>query len=186
MTQRLQSSVGNAMQSGRSVTLHTGLDQYYRMSMAIPVNVVVHPVCCQLLSTLLHEYDMIVPLVREALMPLLDPGIPHQVHALGPVMARGGGGAVRQNKGGRGLGGGGTRTPPAATSTAPAHQTTGLRERGNDTSGSTGRSGRQNAATRRNMRREERMTVRKGLASRRNVTHGGGGGGSPPRPSSLA
>ena len=37
--------------------------------------------------------------------------------------------------------------------------TTGLRERGNDTSGSTGRSGRQNAATRRNMRREERVTV---------------------------
>ena len=37
--------------------------------------------------------------------------------------------------------------------------TTGLRERGNDTSKSTGRSGRQNAATRRNMRREERVTV---------------------------
>ena len=35
----------------------------------------------------------------------------------------------------------------------------GLRERGNDTSKSTGRSGRQNAATRRNMRREERVTV---------------------------
>ena len=32
-------------------------------------------------------------------------------------------------------------------------------ERGNDTSRSTGRSGRQNAATRRNMRREERVTV---------------------------
>ena len=37
--------------------------------------------------------------------------------------------------------------------------TTGIRERGNDTSKSTGRSGRQNAATRRNMRREERVTV---------------------------
>ena len=37
--------------------------------------------------------------------------------------------------------------------------TTGLRERGNDTSESTVRSGRQNAATRRNMRREERVTV---------------------------
>ena len=36
---------------------------------------------------------------------------------------------------------------------------TGLRERGNDTSKSTGRSGRQKAATRRNMRREERVTV---------------------------
>ena len=35
----------------------------------------------------------------------------------------------------------------------------GLRERGNDTSRSTGSSGRQNAATRRNMRREERVTV---------------------------
>ena len=35
----------------------------------------------------------------------------------------------------------------------------GLHERGNDTSRSTGRSGRQNAATRRNMRREERVTV---------------------------
>ena len=33
------------------------------------------------------------------------------------------------------------------------------RERGNDTRRSTGRSGRQNAATRRNMRREERVTV---------------------------
>ena len=41
----------------------------------------------------------------------------------------------------------------------PTHQTAGLRERGNDTSRSTGRSGRQNAATRRNMRREERVTV---------------------------
>ena len=36
---------------------------------------------------------------------------------------------------------------------------TGLRERGNDTSKSTGRSGRPKAATRRNMRREERLTV---------------------------
>ena len=37
--------------------------------------------------------------------------------------------------------------------------TAGLGERGNDTSKSTGRSGRQSAATRRNMRREERVTV---------------------------
>ena len=37
--------------------------------------------------------------------------------------------------------------------------TTGLRERRNDTSKSTGRSGRQNAVTRRNMQREERVTV---------------------------
>ena len=42
---------------------------------------------------------------------------------------------------------------------SPGTPTTGLRERGNDTSRSTGRSGRQNAATRRNMRREERVTV---------------------------
>ena len=34
-----------------------------------------------------------------------------------------------------------------------------VRERGNDTSKSTGRSGRQKEATRRNMRREERVTV---------------------------
>ena len=45
-------------------------------------------------------------------------------------------------------GGGGPNTP-----------TTGLRELGNDTSKSIGRSGRQNAATQRNMRREERVTV---------------------------
>ena len=42
---------------------------------------------------------------------------------------------------------------------SPGTPTTGLRERGNDTSRSTGRSGRQNAATRRNMRREEWLTV---------------------------
>ena len=42
---------------------------------------------------------------------------------------------------------------------SPGTPTTGLRERGNDTSRSTGRSGRQNAATRRNMRRGERVTV---------------------------
>ena len=42
---------------------------------------------------------------------------------------------------------------------SPNTPTTGLRERANDTSKSTGRSGRQNAATRRNMRREERVTV---------------------------
>ena len=42
---------------------------------------------------------------------------------------------------------------------SPSTPTTGLRERGNDTSRSTSRSGRQNAATRRNMRREKRVTV---------------------------
>ena len=42
---------------------------------------------------------------------------------------------------------------------SPNTPTTGLRERGSDTSKSTGRSGRQNAATRRNLRREERVAV---------------------------
>ena len=42
---------------------------------------------------------------------------------------------------------------------SPNTPTTGLRKRGNDTSKSTGRSGRQKAATRRNMRREEWVTV---------------------------
>ena len=71
-----------------------------------------------------------------------------------------------------------SQTTPATTSTSSIRQllgaadaqtahhatfstvpTTGLRERRNDTSKSTGRSGRQKAATRRNMRREERVTV---------------------------
>ena len=42
---------------------------------------------------------------------------------------------------------------------SPSTPTTGLRERGNDTSRSTGRSGRQRAATRRNMRREGPVSV---------------------------
>ena len=42
----------------------------------------------------------------------------------------------------------------------PRHTDHWLRERGNDTSKSTGHSGRQNAAPRRNMRREDRVTVR--------------------------
>ena len=67
--------------------------------------------------------------------------------------------------------------PPAIFSTAPAHQTTGLRERENDTGKSTGRSGRQNAATRRNMRREERVTVQGPGKKQRpdGMSHGGGG-----------
>ena len=67
---------------------------------------------------------------------------------------------------------------PATSSTAPTHQTTGLRERGNDTSGSTGRSGRRNAATRRNMRREERVTVQGPVKKQQpnGMSHGGGGG----------
>ena len=42
---------------------------------------------------------------------------------------------------------------------SPSTPTTGLRKRGNNTSRSTGRSGRQKAATRRNMQTEERVTV---------------------------
>ena len=52
-----------------------------------------------------------------------------------------------------------TTPHPAQPRHSPGTPTTGLRERGNDTSKSTGRSGRQKAATRRNMRREERVTV---------------------------
>ena len=62
--------------------------------------------------------------------------------------------------------------------------TTGLRERGNDTSKSTGRSGQQKAATRRNMRREERVTVQgpvkeqqpDGMSHRGGPTHNPWGG----------
>ena len=58
---------------------------------------------------------------------------------------------------------------------SPGAPTTGLRERGNYTGRSTGRGGRQNAATRRSTRREERGTVqgpRKESTTRRNVTRG--------------
>ena len=56
--------------------------------------------------------------------------------------------------------------------------TTGLGEHGNDTSRSTGRSGRQKAATRRNMRREERVTVQGPVKKQQpdGMSHGGGGG----------
>ena len=59
---------------------------------------------------------------------------------------------------------------------SPNTPTTGLRERGNDTSKSTGRSGRQNAATRRNMRREERVTVQGPVKKQQpdgGMSHGG-------------
>ena len=60
---------------------------------------------------------------------------------------------------------------------SPGTPTTGLRERGNDASKSTGRSGRQNAATQRNMRREERVTVQGPVKKQRpdGMPHGGGG-----------
>ena len=67
---------------------------------------------------------------------------------------------------------------------SPGTPTAGLRERGNDTSRSTGRSGRQNAATRRNMRRDERVTVQGPVKIQQpdGMSHrgwGGGGAGDP-------
>ena len=53
----------------------------------------------------------------------------------------------------------GTNGTPCHIQHSPNTPTTGLRERGNDTSKSTGRSGQQKVATGRNMRREERVTV---------------------------
>ena len=60
---------------------------------------------------------------------------------------------------------------------SPNTPTTGLRERGNDTSKSTGRSGRQKVATRRNMRREERVTVQGPVKEQQpdGMSHRGGG-----------
>ena len=60
---------------------------------------------------------------------------------------------------------------------SPNTPTTGLRKRGNDTSKSTGRSSRQKAATRRNMRREERVTVQGPVKEQQpdGMSHRGGG-----------
>ena len=101
-----------------------------------------------------------------------------------PTRGGGGGGGLAQGLGIRlfASGGGGGGVVVACTrwrwhiQHSPNTPTTGLRERGNDTSKSTGRSGRQNAATRRNMRREERVTVQGP------VCHTGGGGGAGTRP----
>ena len=62
--------------------------------------------------------------------------------------------------------------------------TSGLRERGNDTSKSTGRSGRQKVATRRNMRREERVTVQGPVKEQQpdGMSHRGGSQTHPPTP----
>ena len=67
-------------------------------------------------------------------------------------------------------------TPPCHIQHSPGTPTTGLRERGNDTSRSTGRSGRQNAATRRNMRRDDRVTVQGPVKEQQHdgMSHGGG------------
>ena len=104
--------------------------------------------------------------------------------ALGSALYRGGGGGTQRGRlwtacGQRRVDSKSSQTTPATTSTssirqllgaadaqtahhatfstAPTHQL--LREHGHDTSKSTGCSGRQKAATRRNMRREERVTV---------------------------
>ena len=75
-------------------------------------------------------------------------------------------------------GGGGANGTSCHIQHSPGTPTMGLRERGNDTSKSTGRSGRQNAATRRNMRREERVTVQGPVKKQPpdGMSHGGGGG----------
>ena len=73
----------------------------------------------------------VLPVVLTSRQPT-----PHVTAHVSPYRGGGGGGQQRKGWGG-----------------------TGLRERGNDTSKSTGRSGRQKAATQRNMRREERVTV---------------------------
>ena len=77
-------------------------------------------------------------------------------------------------------GGGSPHGTPCHIQHSPNTPTTGLRERGNDTSKSTGRSGRQKAATRRNMRREERVTVQGPVKEQQpdGMSHRG----SPPRP----
>ena len=74
------------------------------------------------------------------------------------------------------MGGTNRKTTPTTSSTTPNTPTTGLRERGNDTSKSSGRSGRQKAATRRNMRREERVTVQGPVKEQQpdGMSHGGG------------
>ena len=62
---------------------------------------------------------------------------------------------------------------------SPGTPTTGLRERGNDTSRSTGCNGQQNAATRCNMRREDRVTVQGPVKEQQpdGMPHRGWGGG---------
>ena len=68
-------------------------------------------------------------------------------------------------------------------SASPNTPTTGLCERGNDTSKSTGRSSPQKAATRRNMRREEQVTVQGPIKEQQpdGMSHRGGGGAREPQ-----
>ena len=74
------------------------------------------------------------------------------------------------------------RQPTALTAPAICQQLRGeggVRERGNGTSKSTGRSSRQNAATCHNMRREERVTVQGPVKKQQpgGMPHVGAGGG---------
>ena len=73
-----------------------------------------------------------------------------------------------------------TRKPHALPHPAQPQHTNqpGFREHGNDTSRSTGRSGRPKAATRHNMRREERVTVQGPVKKQQpdGMSHRGGGG----------
>ena len=68
---------------------------------------------------------------------------------------------------------------PATSSTAPAHQPLGSANAETTPARAPGHSGRQNAATRRNMRREERVTVQGPVKEQRpdGMAHRGGGGG---------
>ena len=76
----------------------------------------------------------------------------------------------------RGVGSRGRETTPANQHNPRAPPTTGLRQRENDSNRNTGRSGRQKAATRRNMRREERVTVQGPVKEQQTdgMPHGGG------------
>ena len=65
---------------------------------------------------------------------------------------------------------------------SPSTPTTGLRERGNDTSRSTGRSGQQKAATRRNCPGQDGMSHRGAGGTVEWVAKKGAGGSSTPRP----
>ena len=71
---------------------------------------------------------------------------------------------------------------PCSNQHSPGTPTTGLQERGNDTSRSTGRSGRQNAACDPTQHAKGRTGdcpgPRKETTTRRNVTQGGGGSGA--------
>ena len=58
-----------------------------------------------------------------------------------------------------GVGSNNRKTTPATTSTTPSTPTTGPCQRGNNTTGNTGRSGRQKAVTQCSTQREEWVTV---------------------------